>query len=350
MQNTRNHTTRVTMDDVARVAGVSRATVSRVMTGNSSVSKETIARVNDAISSLGYVPNAAAQTLAGRKNEIPTVGLLLRNPASTYYGFFYSQLQRQSEEAGFQLIASVPTIRGRTADELSALDRMLKLGVNGIFLATGSIRPSDVELLLDTVPMISIGRPELHDEITAISYDEDAHGEIMANNVIYHGHQTVCVVNVPAEVSPSESHRSLAMIRTLREAGVDVAVVDAGGDSKRMATIKRVLELVSSGRATCVMFPADDRALQFIDYCTMAGLKIPEAVSVTGVDGVFPRWQDLGLATLRLPVEGVVARASQVMGSRLENPRQPVVHETLVGHFVPGRTLATAHQFSGGGR
>ncbi|MCF8712878.1 LacI family DNA-binding transcriptional regulator, partial [Corynebacterium parakroppenstedtii] len=74
MHNTRNHTTRVTMDDVARVAGVSRATVSRVMTRNSSVSKETIARVNDAISSLGYVPNAAAQTLAGRKNEIPTVG------------------------------------------------------------------------------------------------------------------------------------------------------------------------------------------------------------------------------------------------------------------------------------
>ena len=333
------------MDDVARVAGVSRATVSRVMTGNSSVSKDTIARVTDAISSLGYVPNTAAQTLAGRKNEVPTVGLLLRNPASAYYGYFYSQLQRQSEEAGFQLVASVPTIRGRTADELSALDRLVKLGVNGIFLATGSIRPSDVELLLDTVPMISVGRPELHDEITAISYDEDANGEILANSVIDHGHQSVCVVSVPAHESPSEAHRSLAMIRTLREAGVDVAIAEAGADSQRMATTKRVLELVQSGRVTCVMFPADDRALQFMDYCTMSGLKVPEDISVTGVDGVFPRWQHLGLATLRLPVEGIAARAAQVMGSRLDNPRQPVIHETLVGHFVPGRTLAMAQNF-----
>ena len=348
MNTPRSRTARVTMDEVARVAGVSRATVSRVMTGNSSVSKETIDRVNEAISELGYVPNAAAQSLAGRRNEVPVVGLLLRNPASTYYGFLYSQMQRQSDEFGFQLVTSVPTIRGKTVDELSALDRLVKLGVNGIFLATGSIRPSDVEVLLDTVPMISVGRPELHDEITAISYDEDAHGEIMAKNVIYHGHQAVCVVNVSPEVSPSESHRSQSMIRTLRQADIDVVVVEAGEDAQRMTTVQRVLHLVKEQRITCVMFPADYWALQFIDYCTMAGLHIPDDVSVTGVDGVFPRWQHLGLATLRLPVEGVVTRAAQVMGSRLENPRQPVTHETFVGAFVPGRTLATAHRFTGG--
>lgn len=350
MQIQRNHSVRVTMDDVARAAGVSRATVSRVMTGNSSVSKETIARVNSAISELGYVPNAAAQSLAGRRNEVPTVGLLLRNPASAYYGFFYSQLQRQSEEVGFQLIASAPTVRGKTADEMSALDRLVKLGVNGIFLATGSIRPSDVELLLDTVPMISVGRPELHDEITAISYDEDAHGEIMATTVIEHGHRSVCVISVPAQVSASEFHRSQAMIRTLKQADVDVAVVDAGDKLRRMGSAKHILEHIQSRRVTCVMFPADHKALQFIDYCTMSGLRIPETVSVTGVDGVFPRWQHLGLATIRIPVEGVAARAARVMGSRLENPRQPVIHETLAGHFVPGRTLTTAHQFSGGSR
>ena len=342
----RNRTVRVTMDDVARTAGVSRATVSRVMAGNSSVSKETIARVNDAISALGYVPNAAAQSLAGRRHDSPVVGLLLRDPASTYYGFFHSQMQRQSEEFGFQLVTSVPTVRGKTTDELSALDRLVRLGVNGIFLATGSIRPSDVELLLDTVPMISIGRPELHDEITAISYDEDAHGEIMASNVIYHGHQAVCVVRVPPEISTSESRRSEAMIRTLKQAGIDVSVIDAGGDIQPMTTVKAVLNVVQGNHATCVMFPADYRALQFIDFCTMAGLQVPEAVSVTGVDGVFPRWQSFGLATLRLPVEGVAARAAQVMSSRLENPRQPVTHETLVGSFVPGRTLATGHSFS----
>lgn len=344
--NSPRHTVRVTMDDVARAAGVSRATVSRVMTGNSSVSQETIARVNEVIAALGYVPNAAAQSLAGRKSDVPTVGLLLRDPASTYYGFFFSQMQRQAEESGLQLVASIPTIRGRAADELSALDRLVRLGVNGIYLATGSIKPADVESLLDTVPMISVGRPEFHDEITAISYDEEAHGEIMASNVVYHGHQSVCVVHVAAEVSSSEFHRSQAMIRTLKQAGVEVAVVDENESQQRMTTINQVLQLVWEKKVTCVMFPADYRALQFIDYCTMAGLQIPEAVSVTGVDGVFPRWQHLGLATLRLPVESVAARAAQVMSARLENPRQPVTHETFVGSFVPGRTLNTAHNFS----
>ncbi|MCP1386802.1 LacI family transcriptional regulator [Corynebacterium sp. TA-R-1] len=348
MSNPRSRTVRVTMDDVARAAGVSRATVSRVMTGNSSVSKETFERVNAAITALGYVPNAAAQSLAGRRHDTPMVGLLLRDPSSAYYGYFHSQMQRQSEDHGFQLVAAAPTVRGNLVDELSALERLVRLGVNGIFLATGSIRPSDVESLLDTVPMISVGRPELHDEITAISYDEETHGEIMATNVVNHGHQAVCVVNTPMEVSSSESHRAQAMIRSLKSAGVVVEVVEAAEAAQRMSTIQPVLKLLKDGRVTCVMFPADYRALQFVDYCTMAGLKIPEAVSVTGVDGIIPRWQNVGLATLRLPVEGVAARAAQVMGSRLENPRQPVTHETLVGTFMPGHTLATAHDFSGG--
>ncbi|PAT06343.1 hypothetical protein CKJ81_05180 [Corynebacterium hadale] len=345
MNSPRYRTVRVTMDDVARAAGVSRATVSRVMKGNSSVSEDTIARVNEAISTLGYVPNAAAQSLAGRRSEVPVVGLLLRNPASTYYGYFYSQMQKQSEENGFQLIAAAPTVRGNFADEMSALDRLVRLGVNGIFLATGSIRPSDVESLLDTVPMISVGRPELHDEITAISYDEEAHGRIMADHVLNYGHQSVCVVDVSPTISPSEAHRSQSMIRTLKRSGADVTVVEASEDTTRMITVQRVLELVQCKRVTCVMFPVDYRALQFIDYCSLAGLKIPEAVSVTGTDGVFTQWQHFGLATLRLPVEGVAARAAHIMGSRLENPRQAVIHETLLGSFVPGRTLATAHQF-----
>ncbi|WP_394281964.1 LacI family DNA-binding transcriptional regulator [Corynebacterium sp.] len=330
---------RVTMDDVARVAGVSRATVSRVMTGNSSVSEETIAKVNRAIEDLGYIPNPAARSLAGYRTRVPTVGLLLRDPTNSSYGFLYSELQRQAEENGFQLVASIPTVRGKTVDELEALSRLLSLGVNGIFLATGSIKPSDVEGLLDKVPMVSVGRPEFHDEISAVGYDEAKHGEIVAEKVLEYGHHRVGVVLVNEDISVPENRRGVSTIRALEAAGVEVVKVLVEPREAHMLSTNQMLELAEADEIDCAVFPTDLRATRFLQAAQIAGVDVPEDVSVVGFDGISRESQHTGLATIRIPVEAVAARASRVMGVRMQNPRQVVTHENFAGIFVSGRTL-----------
>src|SRR5699024_3709160 len=82
---------RPTMDDVAVRAGVSRATVSRVLAGRVRVNQTTRTRVLEAINALGYVPNLVAQALATKSS--PLVGLLLRNPRKPVYGLLHAELQ-----------------------------------------------------------------------------------------------------------------------------------------------------------------------------------------------------------------------------------------------------------------
>ncbi|TVS26416.1 LacI family transcriptional regulator [Corynebacterium sanguinis] len=331
---------RVTMDDVARVAGVSRATVSRVMTGNSSVSAETIEVVNRAIEELGYVPNPAARSLAGRRNESPTVGLLLRDPMNSVYGYLFVEMQRQADEHGFSIVASAPTVRGSNVDEMAALNRLVQLGVDGVFLATGSIKPSDVETLLDKVPMISVGRPELHDEITAVGYDEDKNGELIAAKILEHGHTRVGIELVSEHISVPENRRGQAILRSLRAAGVSVELVRVNPHDAHMANTNQMLRLVRERSISCVAFPTDRRAVRFMQAAQIAGVSVPQDVSVTGLDGISTDASSVSLATIRIPLEVVASRAARIMGSRIENPRQPVTHEVFAGTFVRGDSLA----------
>lgn len=331
---------RVTMDDVARASGVSRATVSRVLTGKATVSPDTHDKVHRAIQTLGYVPNYAAQTLASGGPDTRTVGLLLRDPRNPTYGLLHHELQKYCDAAGLRLVTVTPTQRRVTADELSALQTLLTLQVNGIFLATGSIRPSDVEGVLDAVPMITVGRPEFHEEISAVSYNENDHGEMMADAVIAHGHRRVGVAVTHPDHSVPEHRRSVAMARRLRSAGVEVTEVPVQRHSHPMESAREMISLVREHQITAAMFPTDHRAFTFLQACSAAGLRVPEDVSVTGLDGTSQELGYVGLTTLRIPVEEVAAKATDLMQERLENPRRPVTHEAFSGVLVEGTSLA----------
>lgn len=339
MGESRRNAFRVTMDDVARAAGVSRATVSRVLTGNSSVSEETIVRVDSAVERLGYVPNPAARSLAGYRSKVPTVGLLLRDPVNIYYGVLFAELQRHAAENGFQLVASIPTQKKNSVDELSALSSLLSMGVDGIFLATGSINPSDVEGFLDKVPMISVGRPELRNEITAVGFDETKHGKIIASNVLGYGHRRVGVVVVDEDYSVPENRRGVSTIQELTAAGAVVRSFPVSSSSSFKTLSSNIIALVKRGEITCVVFPNDRRALRFLGVAQSVGVDVPQDVSVVGVDGISREVVHAGLATVQIPVNLVAARASRVMGSRIKNPRQVVTHENFAGMFLSGDSL-----------
>ncbi|AKK10672.1 Periplasmic binding protein-like domain [Corynebacterium uterequi] len=80
-----------------------------------------------------------------------------------------------------------------------------------------------------------------------------------------------------------------------------------------------------------------------MEACYRAGIRIPDDVSVTGIDGIFWDLHHVGLSTVRLPIDQVAARAAQVMGERLEEPRRPITHETIAGALRPGASLAAPH-------
>jgi DNA-binding LacI/PurR family transcriptional regulator len=331
---------RVTMDDVAQLAGVSRATVSRVLAGTARVSDTTQEKVLAAITRLGYVPNMMAQALATRGSSL--VGLLLRDPRKASYGLLHSALQSSSGAAGLELITVAPTASEGAVEERRALQKLLGLRVGGLFVATGVIRPEDLTPFLSVVPVVSVGRPETHPRIHGVSYDEEATGRQIADAVLAQGHRDVAVLITAWDASIPEHARGTAIADRLRQRGARVSEFRTEHFAARAEHSEAIADLVQAGGATAALFPTDERALDLLRECRVRGLRVPEDVSVTGADGIAVGLDQIGLATVRIPVEQVAARAVAVMADLLAGTDLPVAHETFPGEFVPGRTLGPA--------
>ncbi|MDJ0314352.1 LacI family DNA-binding transcriptional regulator [Arthrobacter sp. H35-D1] len=328
----------VRMDDVAELAQVSRATVSRVIKGYAPVSSKTQEKVNQAMRELGYVPNLIASGLAAKGSDL--VGLLLRDPRVPAYGLLHSVIQNEVSKSGLELITVVPSSSEGVTDELDSLHRLLGLRVGGLLVSTGVIKDHDLEPFLDSVPVVSVGRLEDHPRITGVSYDEDVNGSILADKVVMAGHRSVAVV-VPAwAVSTGENRRGVAMASHLRGRGIDVHQMDTDIFGTWTDRCDDIIRLVRDKQITAAMFPTDTRALAFMSLAQAAGLSIPKDVSITGCDGIAMGLEQIGLATVKLPVEEVAVRATAVMAELLRNSAPgPVHHERHAGVFIPGRTL-----------
>ncbi|MDR6687745.1 LacI family transcriptional regulator [Arthrobacter sp. 1088] len=329
----------VRMDDVAQLAQVSRATVSRVLMGHVTVSPNTQEKVHRALRELGYVPNMIASGLAARSSS-DLVGLLLRDPRNPAYGLLHSEVQNQASRAGLQLITVIPSSKQGAEDELAALRRLLGLRVGGLMVSTGVVKAHDLEPFLDSVPVVSVGRMEDHPGIYGVSYDEDTNAAILADRVASEGHRSVAVIVPSFAISTAENRRGLAMAAHLRGRGVSVYQIDTAIFGSVVDGCKDIVRLALEGRVTAAMFPSDIRAISFLPLAQEEGLRIPEDLSITGCDGVLPGSDQIGIATVKIPVHEVAARGTAVMAELLRNPGTATIkHERFAGVFVPGRSL-----------
>jgi len=328
----------VRMDDVAQLAKVSRATVSRVLVGHPPVSDATRQKVLNAVRALGYVPNMMARGLATRASDL--VGLLLRDPRNPAYGLLHSEIQAAASAHRLQLVTAVPHWAEAADDELAALRRLLGLRVGGLLVSTGVVKARDLEPFLDSVPVVSVGRVEDHPGIYGVSYDEETNGAILADQVAAAGHQSVAVLVTGPAVSTAENCRGRSMAARLEVHGMHVVRVAADTFGATDEGNEDIVRLVQDGQVTAAMFPNDVRALTFVRHARASSLDVPDDVSVTGCDGVGMGLDLLGLATLRIPVEAVARRALEVLGDLMRDRSAPVRHELFPGVFTPGSTLA----------
>ena len=334
----------VTMDDVARHAQVSRATVSRVLAHSQLVAPATRIRVFEAIDELGYVPNMVAQQLASQSTN--TVGLLLRDPRNPAYGLLHSELQAGTDALGMHLVTVIPSRLQDGFFEVEGLRRLVGLRVGGLFVATGVLRSEFLEPFVSQIPVVSVGRPEYSPRVHAVSYDEVDNAHQLADAVIEAGHRKVAVLVTSDAVSLSENLRSLVIMDRLRASGVEVTGPEADEFGTMIQRHDELIGLVKARAVTAVMFPSDSRMHPFMDRLAAEGLRAPDDVSVTGCDAIMPGIDQLGYASLRIPIEKVAKRATELMRALLLDNTVEVQHEVHRGTYVPGRTLGAPNPTS----
>lgn len=304
--------------DVARLAGVSQKTVSRVLNDEPYVSADVRRRVLDAAQQLGYRLNNAARALAsGRTRSIGVValGTALYGPASLLIG-----IERAARDTGYALRV-VSTVEGDPSGVAGAVSSLLDQGVDGIVISE-PIDDGPVPVRID-VPVLVLGAPPSIAAPQVLNASVRAHD--MARTATEHlldlGHATVHHVAGPQRWFAARDRLDgwRAALAARKAAAPPVVEGDWSADSGYAAG----LQLARTPGVTAVFAANDDMAIGLIRALAENGRRVPEDVSVVGFDDVpVAPYISPPLTTVRQPFDAVAREGLNLLVHAIEKPAE----------------------------
>lgn len=305
----------VGIDDVARRAGVSTATVSRALSGRGQVSSRTRARVLSAAEELGYVVSAAASSLAtGRARAIGVVVPLLdRWFFSTVLAGISDGLVREGYDITLYSVSNDPAERRRVFD-----DHLRRRRVDGVITIALELDAEESTLLRSLgIPIVAIAGPT--PLLTTLTVDDLAVGRLATRHLLDLGHRRIAHIGADAATDTVSSVPALRRRGFAEEMGAAGAVpsfaaadftIDGGSSAARGL-------LGGAERPTAIFAASDEMAIGAVLAAREAGLRVPEDVSIIGVDGNdLGRW--FGLTTIDQFARGQGERAAEAVLAELE--------------------------------
>jgi DNA-binding LacI/PurR family transcriptional regulator len=268
------------MADVARLAGVSHQTVSRVLNDHPNVRPQTRDHVLAAIAELGYRPNAAARTLVTRRTR--TLGVVsfdttLYGPASMLYG-----IERAAAHSYFVSIASLPALDRRSV--IGAVERFLDQGVEGIIvIAPKSSAVAACGKIRARVPLIAVGCGT-HAALASAAVDNTAGARLATRYLLELGHPVVHHVAGPHSWLDAQE-RIAGWRGALRDAGIDEPPPLAG-DWSAASGYRIGHQIADDPEVTAVFCGNDHMALGLLRALNERGRRVPGHVSVVGFDDI----------------------------------------------------------------
>ena len=271
----------VSMADVARLAGVSSQTVSRVSTGHPGVVESTRLQVLTAMQQLGYRPNSAARAL--KRGEFRTLGVILFTLATTGNSRTVEAIAGYAAKEGYAITlipVAVPTQDG----VLGAFSRLGELAVDGIIVIMEVHLLDAANLNLPPGVQVVVVDSDAGDRYPVVDTDQADGARQAVRHLLELGHETVWHVTGPAESFASE-RRTQAWRRTLLEAGRAVPPVQRG-DWSAESGYRAGLVLAAEPECTAVFAANDQMALGLLRAFHERGRTVPQDVSIVGFDDI----------------------------------------------------------------
>jgi len=308
------------MADVARLAGVSHQTVSRVLNGGPNVRPATRMRVAAAIRELEYQPNAAARALATRRSR--ALGVIGASHGQHGPAVILSGIEAAARAAGYSVILTAPSPGGRAG--LAGCVQRLAASVDGIIVVATDADLTEAPDWI--VPVVTVGSPApgAAASVSAGNFD----GAYRATAYLLDlGHRTVHFLTGPP-VSRAARDREAGWRRALDEQGAaapePLVAVDSNARSGYWAGRRLASARLDGEEPTAVLCAADPLALGLMRAVQQAGMRTPEDLSVIGFDDI-PGAEFFGpaLTTVRQNFEGLGRQAFDALLVHISAPRAP---------------------------
>ena len=302
-----------TLDEVARVAGVSRATASRVVNGSTSVGLDARQSVQRAIEQLGYVPKRVWRSTAARRSDC--LGLVIAEPVARVFNdpFFSEVLRGVNTGMAARQKQLALFIAPQSPDGERRLQQYLLGGhVDGaVFLSLHGNDPLPERLHMRGVPVVVGGEPPHGARVSYVDNDNRGGAVAATNHLIDQGRRTIALINGPLDL-PAAASRRQGYLEALRAAGLTPRPeLEAGGDFTREGGAQAMQELLDRCPEIDAVFAVSDlMASGALEALRAMGRKVPADVAIVGFD-------DSAVASSTQPALSSVRQSVEVMGREL---------------------------------
>ena len=330
------------LSDVARLADVSTATVSRALTLPHKVKPLTLARVQEAVRGLGYVTHGAARALASRCTH--TIGAVIPTLDNAIFANTTHALQKALDEAGYTLLLACHEFDA--AVEVRVTRALIERGIDGLVLLGTSHEPELYAMIAARhLPYVLTWALDDSGQHPCVGFDNRAAALQLANHLLELGHREFAMISGVTANNERARDRLNGVRAALAARGIKLAPERVLERPYSLASGRAGLRTLMAGKTppTAVMCGNDVLAIGAIAECNTLGIAVPQHVSITGFDDMeiasllFP-----GLTTVHFPTAELGQLAATHMLARLAGARTASRHELPVELKVRGTTAPPA--------
>ncbi|ACS78410.1 LacI family DNA-binding transcriptional regulator [Maridesulfovibrio salexigens] len=332
-----------TIRDVARLAQVSTATVSRVINSPDSVREKTREKVLRAMKMCNYKYNALARGFATKKSN--TIGLIIPNINNPVFAESTLGVQEYAEEK------QIKVILGNTSYKISQEESLIKAlresQVDGLIITTTNPKGEIIKSLTDEgIPFVLLFSTVKNGPVSAVGVDNYRGGYVATEHLISLGHRRIGMIAGSFTVTDRSYHRWHGYRQCLKDHGLpydkDLLVQTEYSLSGGRDSIKQLLK---HGSPPSAVFCSNDYiALGAIKGAREAGLSLPEDLSIVGFDDMpTASYMVPALTTIRQPAYEMGRRACELLLQKMENPEKPEQHMMETKLIVRESTAAVQY-------